>query len=290
MSPKRTINITSRAFTLIELLVVISIIALLISILLPALTAARHTAQDVQCLSNVRQINIASIAYAADSKDHFVITSTLWLNDPGRTSGSAWSSSTNPNDYYWPSLLVVKGYGAARDMFTCPRFQEAEFYSTGTVEVAPLDEPNHAAWRRGDIGINWYSLSSNRVSGATDHLTRWGISNKLSDVKNPVNTLAFADSYYERFDPASPNYAGSASSQRGNGVISGIPTSWGGPHARHGSNSNKTVNVAWVDGHASAFQIRSQWYNATDGPWSEEYFGTFIVGSTVHDNNVWDLD
>ena len=60
-----------RAFTLIELLVVISIIALLIAILLPALSSARVAGRDAACRSNLRQWGIAMTSYATDNLDAF---------------------------------------------------------------------------------------------------------------------------------------------------------------------------------------------------------------------------
>ncbi len=59
-----------RGFTLIELLVVISIVALLIAILLPALSKAREAARLAQCSTNVRQIGIGMIMWAGNNKDY----------------------------------------------------------------------------------------------------------------------------------------------------------------------------------------------------------------------------
>lgn len=82
-----------QGFTLIELLVVISIIALLVGILLPALGAARKTAQRAVCLSNQRQIGVAMMTYATGNKG--LLPYTMYQK-----------SSADPQTRWWHRLIL----------------------------------------------------------------------------------------------------------------------------------------------------------------------------------------
>jgi len=75
-------DISSQGFTLIELLVVISIIALLISILLPALRRAREEARMMVCATNQRQVAISLTSYATDERGELPQSIQRWNNTP----------------------------------------------------------------------------------------------------------------------------------------------------------------------------------------------------------------
>jgi prepilin-type N-terminal cleavage/methylation domain-containing protein/prepilin-type processing-associated H-X9-DG protein len=132
-------------FTLIELLIVIAIIALLISILLPSLGAARRTARNVICQSNMRQLVIAQTTYADSNKDSIAGSpSTSGWDATGRASSTGANTVTpfyngiavQTFDWMGPLLNFtgLSGGGndgvASKDADDTRRGQRFEYYGT----------------------------------------------------------------------------------------------------------------------------------------------------------------
>jgi prepilin-type N-terminal cleavage/methylation domain-containing protein/prepilin-type processing-associated H-X9-DG protein len=100
------------AFTLIELLVVIAVVAVLAAILFPVFARAREAARATACLSNVRQVGMASLTYLADYDDCFV-PAAVYARAPRDTVAAPTRDRT-----WWPDLLLP--YVKNRQVFTCP--------------------------------------------------------------------------------------------------------------------------------------------------------------------------
>ena len=128
-----------KAFTLIELLVVISIIALLISILLPSLRKARETAKTLQCLSNLRGYGTAQSVYGVDHNDYVVAPAAANGTDPGELD---WPGSAGVNwfEILGSAMTGTRRSGTDRDElftgeFICPEFDLARQAIGGTTRI-----------------------------------------------------------------------------------------------------------------------------------------------------------
>jgi prepilin-type N-terminal cleavage/methylation domain-containing protein len=130
---KRHARATLKAFTLVELLVVIGIIALLIAVLLPALSNARAQANRVKCAANLRSIGQAMHLYAHDNHGQYPRTKyairgfprffTASGNDPPfavEANGEAKMGSPRENDLTAAYFLLVHYSFVPVDVFVCP--------------------------------------------------------------------------------------------------------------------------------------------------------------------------
>src|SRR6476620_6335224 len=107
-----------RGFTLVELLVVIGIIALLISILMPALTRARDQAIRVQCMNNVRQLLIGCHMYVNDNKQNWVFCN--WLSQEGKRPLGWLYKFPDLNQPEHVEASAIYPYLKSRDPYRCP--------------------------------------------------------------------------------------------------------------------------------------------------------------------------
>ncbi len=165
-----------RAFTLVELLVVISIVAVLLTVLLPALSKSRNAAYTLLCASSQRQIGIADQAYRIDWKSWFV---------PSTDHVRLLAQYTQTDSEYYKqrsgtSIANYRYYRYAHP-FKCPLVRPGEpyFVNGGAKIVSNVD------------GITDYSIATSIHHPSISAATNWLRDSQL--VHSPSTVMNFAD-------------------------------------------------------------------------------------------------
>ena len=221
-----------RGFTIVELLVVLAIMALLVSILVPSLTAAREITRTVQCNTNQRQIGLADAAYNNDNKEWFLYGGD-WV------AAAAQYTGTGPEFYHAQNGAAGIALNLKAAPFKCPLVSPTSGYGTylgfgyGVACIESTVDPYYlTAGAPTNFNVTDYCVGSGIHGRSTQPSSTPGyLWRRTNDVVHvPSQILSFADT------------------QPGVGVID---SNTFGCFARH--QNYAIVTLLYADGHAIAW-------------------------------------
>lgn len=221
----------TKSFTLIELLVTITIAAILMSLILPAVGRMREASRRGTCVNNLRQIYTAFNLYVEDNNDIF-----FW-----GTPATAYAPDTDGVDYYiWGGTTDTKYTGGQDPIFRSDEFtfpssgirrelrvlnkyvDENKEYSSSSIFKCPSDKGRDAGFVQGaKTQYEWVGNSYifNCAGGGGGGIPGAGLNGlRFSDISTPARTILFADeAISNRNDPAT--YWHNSSGEWGNVVF-----------------------------------------------------------------------
>lgn len=189
-------HLFKRAFTLIELLVVIAIIAILASMLLPAMSKAKEMGKRARCISNLHQLGIALHIFGGDHEEKSP-PGNINISGPGTGIYAVWLSTAEDLPEYGRfrglGILAQLRYFDAPEALYCPSWKHKE------VQLGKTDPPGGGWFYESEIpdGQRWMQVSYHYRSSLQGSSSRLGsetyrVANLASD---PATTAIMADAF-----------------------------------------------------------------------------------------------
>jgi len=233
------ISYKNKAFTLVEMLVVISIITMLMAILMPALGKARAGTWALFCKSNLHQILIANISYAADNDGFFVPAASDMYDNAGL---NRWHGSRdNLNEPFDPVRGPLAGYLGDGKIKECPAKKDF---------LKGLDWNTSFEQGCGGYGYNMTYIGSrlwqSQIGGTQAWREVYAGTTRITEIGSPGKTLMFADTAMAKTQMSLIEYSFAEppfTIQNGRVVTAFYMSP--SIHFRHRDDAN----IGWADGH-----------------------------------------
>jgi len=260
-----------KAFTLVELLVVISVVALLMAILMPALSRAKQESQSIVCLNNLRQMLLAANVYANEN-DGFYPSAYYNKTVNGIKTRYCWDFSTTKDWSTTPATVKVRP-GILWDGKTIEKIHQCPaFKGKSNTANDPYTGYNYNTSYIGRDETQSPRPPDNAIPSA-----------KVLEVGQPDRTAIFGDGQYTE---GANKFMRAPFSNPRDASFSGR---WAGTQ---GYRHNGKTNVAFCDGHVQSWkELYSETYPSDKQIIDEYNSGRSIkVGFLSEDNSLYDLE